>query len=214
VKKEYVEIEGIRCEVKNPAKKSIVRFYQQTLRPEIDKYVGNNIMTDKRKAYAEALEINLIIAPFVLGWLKKPEDEDEYRVIKGQMTLKQLEASRNLTVKKPRKAPAKKITEPIKPIAETKKLMAPKKPVAPKKPAPPKKPTVKSIAEKQDSKGPVKGQKVAEKKVAPVSKKPVSPTKPIAKKKGVAPIKGASKGPKKDSTAQKPAPAKKTPPKK
>lgn len=89
---EYVE--EIPCEVKNHDKKSVVRFYQQNLRQEIDKYVGNNTMTDSRKGYANALEINIKIAPFVLGWLKKPEDEDEYRVITGRMTIEELNKKR------------------------------------------------------------------------------------------------------------------------
>ena len=91
-KREYAEIEGIKCEVKNPRKKGVVKLYQDILRQEIDKYVGTNRMTDSKKAYADALEINIKIAPFVLGWLRKPDNEDEYRVIKGFMTIEELES--------------------------------------------------------------------------------------------------------------------------
>lgn len=84
--KEFVEVEGIMCEVKNPVKKSLVKQYQHILRIETDKYIGEQIMTDKRRGYADALEINIKIAPFILGWLVKPA-EDEYKVITGRMTL-------------------------------------------------------------------------------------------------------------------------------
>ena len=84
--KELVEVEGIMCEVKNPSKRSIVKEYQHVLRIEADKYIGEQTMTDKRRGYADALEINIKIAPFVLGWLVRP-GEDEYKVITGRMTL-------------------------------------------------------------------------------------------------------------------------------
>lgn len=86
MKKEFVEVEGIMCEIKNSDKKSLVKLYQHNLRIETDKYIGEQTMTDKRKGYSAALEINIKIAPFVLGWLYKPGD-DEYRVITGRMTL-------------------------------------------------------------------------------------------------------------------------------
>lgn len=85
-KKELVEVQGIFCEVKDPSKKSLVEFCQNILRIETDKYIGEQIMTDKRRGYASALEINIKIVPFVLGWLKRP-GEDEYRVITGRMSL-------------------------------------------------------------------------------------------------------------------------------
>lgn len=83
---EYVEIEGIKCEVKDPSKKATVVFCQHNLRIETDKYIGEQTLTDKRKGYVAALEINIKITPFVLGWLVKP-GEDEYKVITGRMTL-------------------------------------------------------------------------------------------------------------------------------
>jgi len=97
--KEYVEVEGISCEIKDPRKKGVVKFYQENLRSEIDKYIGANTMTDSEQRYANALEVNIKIAPFVLGWLRKPGDEDEYRVIKGLMTLDELHAKRKKEAK-------------------------------------------------------------------------------------------------------------------
>jgi len=100
-KKEYEEVEGIKCKVKNANRKGVVKFYQESLRPEIDKYIGSiTVWTDSKKNYRDALEINLKVAPFVLGWLHKPEDEDEYRVIKGYMSLEELEASRAKEMRK------------------------------------------------------------------------------------------------------------------
>ena len=107
--KEFVEIEGIICEVKNSVKKLLVKQYQHNLRIETDKYIGEQIMTDKRKGYASALEINIKIAPFVLGWLYKP-GEDEYRVITGRMTLEEFNNKNNNT--KPKKEPNKANKEP------------------------------------------------------------------------------------------------------
>lgn len=116
--KEFVEIEGIMCEVKNPGKKSLVKEYQHNLRIETDKYLGEQIVTDKRKGYADALEINIKIAPFVLGWLVKPEG-DEYRVITGRMTLDEFN---------------KKYAKPVAPNKESKSQKTKKEPEAKEKP--------------------------------------------------------------------------------
>lgn len=78
----FEEVEGVICEIKNPLRESTVRFIQNNLREEIDKYISSNIMTDKKKGYVSALENNIKIAPFVLGWLKWPTDE-ELQIIKG-----------------------------------------------------------------------------------------------------------------------------------
>lgn len=94
-KKEYVEIEGINCEVKDPSRRATVLYYQETLKEEIDKYIGSvTTWTDSKKGYRDALNINVKIAPFVLGWLKRPEDRDEYNVITGRMTMEELEKKR------------------------------------------------------------------------------------------------------------------------
>ena len=106
--KEFVEVEGIMCEVKSSGKKSIVQEYQRLLSIETDKYIGEQTMTDKRKGYADALEINIKIAPFVLGWLHKP-GEDEYRVITGRMTLDEFNKKNN-----PKPAAPKKESKPQK----------------------------------------------------------------------------------------------------
>lgn len=80
----YEEIEGIKCIVKDVSKMPTVRFYQNNLREEIDKYISNNTITDKKQGYVDALEINIKSAPFVIGWLYWPEDEYEVKVIKGR----------------------------------------------------------------------------------------------------------------------------------
>ena len=100
--KEFVEVEGIMCEVKNSGKKSLVKEYQHNLRIETDKYLGEQTVTDKRRGYADALEINIKIAPFVLGWLHKPEG-DEYRVITGRMTLDEFNKKYNPKTIAPKK---------------------------------------------------------------------------------------------------------------
>lgn len=126
-KKEYVEVEGIKCEVKDPSRKATVIFYQESLKPEIDKYISHNIMTEKRQNYANALMVNVKIAPFVLGWLKKPEDEEEYRVIKGIITLDDLNKKRKKDSKAKVEEP-KKAEKPIKKTAtKTVSKKSPKK---------------------------------------------------------------------------------------
>lgn len=105
---DFVEIEGIKCIIKDPSKKATVLFYQNSLREETDKYIANNRMTESKRGYADILEINIRIAPFVLGWLKRPEDEDEYRVIKGIMTIDELEDKRKKEVAKTKKSTPKK----------------------------------------------------------------------------------------------------------
>jgi hypothetical protein len=115
--KEYVEVEGIKCEVKDSKKKAIVEYYQNNLDEQISDYVAKNRMVDSKKAYADALRINVKIAPFVLGWLKRPEDEDEYRVITGRMTIEELNKKKGATKssQKSRKTTTKPV-EPKKPI--------------------------------------------------------------------------------------------------
>lgn len=139
----YVEVEGIKCEVKNPNKKETAIYYQNSLREAIDNYIGSvDRWSESKRNYRDNLKINVIIAPFVLGWLKKPEDNDEYLVIKGYMTLEELD------VKIKKGANKKKRTRKTKtPAAKsaTKKPAAPKKPTMPKKPTTPKKPNIKSI---------------------------------------------------------------------
>ena len=88
-RKEYIEVEGIKCEIKDPSKKGITEYYQLNLRLEVDKYESSiDRWTDSKTGYLEALRANVRLAPFVLGWLRPPENEDEYLVIKGYMTQK------------------------------------------------------------------------------------------------------------------------------
>jgi len=106
-KKEYVEIEGIKCEVKDPERKAVTLYYQDSLRDAISDYERSvSRWVESKKAYRDGLKINVIIAPFVLGWLKKPEDPDEYLVITGRITMDELkkkrakEAAKNKKTKK------------------------------------------------------------------------------------------------------------------
>jgi hypothetical protein len=113
-KKEYVEVEGIKCEVKDPSRKATVLYYQESLRNGIADYersVSN--WTDLKEGYRNILKLNVILAPFVLGWLKKPENEEEYRVIKGIITLDELNKKKgNIKKEEPNKSePKKKLTK-------------------------------------------------------------------------------------------------------
>lgn len=115
-KKEYVEVEGIKCEVKDPSRKATVLYYQESLRNGIADYersVSN--WTDLKEGYRSILRLNVILAPFVLGWLKRPEDEEEYRVIKGIITLDDLNKKR----KKDSKAKVEEPKRAEKPIKKT-----------------------------------------------------------------------------------------------
>ena len=113
---EYVEVEGIKCKVKNPARKAITQFYQDNLRDAISDYERSvSRWMESKKNYRDNLKVNVIIAPFVLGWLHRPEDPDEYLLIKGYITDEEFK-------KRKRKESASKKT--------TRKPAAPKKPVA------------------------------------------------------------------------------------
>ncbi|MEK6828810.1 MAG: hypothetical protein AABY15_01700 [Nanoarchaeota archaeon] len=82
----FVEIDGFKCEVKDPNKRNTVLHYQHYLALEVDKYVSDNIMTESREAYADGLMANIKLAPFVLGWLKSPGDNEKL-VIAGFITM-------------------------------------------------------------------------------------------------------------------------------
>lgn len=115
-KKEYVEVEGIKCEVKDPSRKATVLYYQESLRNGIADYersVSN--WTDLKDGYRSILKLNVILAPFVLGWLNRPEDEEEYRVIKGIITLDELNKKKgNIKKEEPNKSePKKKLTKKV-----------------------------------------------------------------------------------------------------
>jgi len=196
---EYVEVEGIKCEIKNPKRKAISQYYQESLRGEIDNYIGSiDRWSESSRAYRDSLKINVIIAPFVLGWLRKPEDEDEYLVIKGYMTLEELQKKRD-------KASGKKVTRKRKPaVKKAEETIIAKKPVAPKKP------TVASIAKKPATKGLTKGPVKAEEKAKPAIKKTVT-TRKSAIKNGATkgPVKGSAKPTAAKPVAKKPTVAKK-----
>lgn len=88
--KEFIDVEGIKCLVKNPNKRNSVLYYQENLNLEIDQYISSNIMTDKKNFYVDSLKLNVKISPFTLGWLEWPTDENHRRVIKGIITLDDL----------------------------------------------------------------------------------------------------------------------------
>jgi hypothetical protein len=179
---EYVDVEGIKCEVKDPKRKAVVQYYQNSLREAIDDYIGSvDRWSESKRNYRENLKINVIIAPFVLGWLRKPQDEDEYRVIKGYLTHEELAEKRYKEANKGKRKPRKKSVK--KPAAKP----------APKKPASPKKPTVKKagLSKPATTKKPTVKKK-------PVAKKQDSPKKKQdSKTKKATPKKAASKTPKK-----------------
>jgi len=110
----FVDVEGIKCKVKDSSKRETVRFYQNSLRVEADKYIGEQTMTDKRKGYAEILEINIKIAPFVLGWLFQPENKEEYRVITGRMSIDDFNGNKKKVDKVSKKNKSNKIEKPNK----------------------------------------------------------------------------------------------------
>ena len=184
---EYVDVEGVRCQVKNPKRRAVVQHYQNKLLEAIDNYISKvDRWSEDKRRYCEGLKVNVKIAPFTLGWLKRPEDENEYKVIQGRITLMELEGSRNIkgkTKKVSAKKPAqKKTTEPkktVEPKIEVKKPAAPQKPSSPKKPTAPKKPNIKSITKqdspkkKQDSNWLTKGS------VKDISKLVKTPKKPV-----------------------------------
>lgn len=85
MKEEFEEIEGIKCKIKDPSKKGTVRACQNNLREEIDKYLGSNVMNDKKQGYVDVLEINLRSLPFTLGWLEWPASENDKQIIKGRV---------------------------------------------------------------------------------------------------------------------------------
>ena len=127
---EYVDVEGVRCQVKNPKRRAVVQHYQNKLLEAIDNYISKvDRWSEDKRRYCEGLKVNVKIAPFTLGWLKRPEDENEYKVIQGRITLMELEGSRNIkgkTKKVSAKKPAqKKTTEPkktVEPKIEVKNL--------------------------------------------------------------------------------------------
>jgi len=173
----YEEVEGIKCEIKSPTRRATVKYYQSSLAEELDKYIASiDRWTESTKGYRDNIKINIKVAPFVLGWLRKPTDQDEYLVIKGYMTLEELQSKRDKASGKVKKKPAKtrkaKIgvtrkgnSDTVKPKAKRpagpKKPTAPKKPVSPKRPTAPKKPVVKKTTATK---------KAAPKKAAPKKK--------------------------------------------
>ena len=146
---EYIEIEGIKCEVKNHERKEITQYYQNSLNEQINNYISSiERWTDIKKSYRDTLKKNMIIAPFVMGWLKRPENNDEYLVIKGFITIDELKFKKNKgSIKKVEKNKPKKIniSTAKKRPASPKKPISPKKPTPPKKPISPKKPNIESI---------------------------------------------------------------------
>lgn len=85
MKEYFEEVEGIKCIIKDPSKKATVRACQNNLREEIDKYLGSNVMNDKKQGYVDVLEINLRSLPFIIGWLEWPENENDKQIIKGRV---------------------------------------------------------------------------------------------------------------------------------
>lgn len=104
---DFFEIYGVKCLVKNPSRKNIVMLYQDNVRTEIDKYLSLDRISDSKKKYIELLQVNVKNAPFALGWLNIPEKEDDYRLIKGFITIEEIE-KKNLKKATTKKKASKK----------------------------------------------------------------------------------------------------------
>lgn len=108
-KKKYIEVEGIKCEIKNPKKRGTVIAYQESLLSEIDNYIGKvERWTEVKRNYCDGLKISVKTAPFVLGWLKLPENNNDYLFIKGYLTLDELEKNKKPVKKRATKKSIKK----------------------------------------------------------------------------------------------------------
>jgi len=140
----YEEIDGYKYEVKNPSRKNLVRVYQNMVTDAHTDYVNKNRMMEKKRVYAESLLTNISRAPFVLGWLCWPEDENQKRLINGLEPIIEKVKKKKKTKSK---AKPKKTAKPKKPESP-KKPTSIKKPSAPKKPKAPNKPSIKSIKKK------------------------------------------------------------------
>jgi len=90
VKEEIVEIEGIKCKVKNAKKKALAIHYQEYVRQALSDYISKEIMNPTKQNYADGLQLNIRIAPFSFGWLHWPENENDKRVIKGLEPIKKI----------------------------------------------------------------------------------------------------------------------------
>ena len=93
--------------IKDKSKKATAIYYQESLIEAINDYrLKNPRMSESKKNYVESLERNVHIAPYILGYLKWPEDEEMKRLAKrGMLTrekMEEIEKNRALEKKKPK----------------------------------------------------------------------------------------------------------------
>lgn len=64
----------MKDKVKNPSKKQLVEAYQKQIRIAIDNILNvEGKLKPSTKAYVNILEENIKLAPYVLGYLERPE---------------------------------------------------------------------------------------------------------------------------------------------
>jgi hypothetical protein len=64
----------MKDKVKDPSKKQIVEAYQQQIRIAINNILNvEEKLKPSTKAYVNILEENIKLAPFILGYLERPE---------------------------------------------------------------------------------------------------------------------------------------------
>ena len=107
-KVELVEIEGVKCKVKDAKRKAIALHYQEYVRESYSDYVLKETMTPSRQSYSDGLLLSIRRAPFLLGWLHWPEDENERRVIMGREPIVDKKKKSTKKVKRKKRVPKKK----------------------------------------------------------------------------------------------------------
>lgn len=64
----------MKDKVKDPKKKELVKAYQQQIRIAIDNILNQEgKLKPSTKEYVKVLEANIKLAPYVLGYLERPE---------------------------------------------------------------------------------------------------------------------------------------------
>lgn len=177
----FVEIEGVKCEVKDPKRKAITLAYQEHLKEGIAAYEATvTRWVEPKRIYRDNLLINIKIAPFVLGWLRRPEDPDDYRLIAGHITAEELAEKRAKEAAKNKKKTRRKSNSP---------KTAKKSPKTTSKTKSAKKSAKKSATKKPS--GTVDSGKSATKKPNSPKTAKTSPKKKTAPKKNAAPKKSS-----------------------
>jgi hypothetical protein len=107
--------------IKDKKRRATVLYYQETLKEEIIKIKRNSHrISEAKAAYIETLERNVEIAPFLLGYLQWPEDEEFNRLAKRGMLTSEiidsiLEERKKASSKKKKPTRKRKTTRKKKP---------------------------------------------------------------------------------------------------